>query len=69
MHVDISRDMAASDKHAAVMRAAALLQAFYNSNHNLEKNMDIDMRGRGSDDGASAVAAHGEPVQKALKTK
>ena len=69
IRVDVSREMTVSDRHDAIMRAAALPQAFYNSNHNLEKSMDIDMRGRGSDDGASAVAAHGEPVQKALKTK
>ena len=41
---------------------------FYNSNHNLEKDMDMRKRDRGSDDGASAESAHGEPVQKALKT-
>ena len=69
MHVDISRDMAASDKHVAVMRAAAILQAFYNSNHNLGRNMPSDKRGRGSDDGASAASAHVEPVQKAVKTE
>ena len=69
MQVDISRDMDVSDKSAAILGQAVLLQAFYNSNHDLEKNMCSRKRkrDRGSTDGASAASAHGEPVQKALK--
>ena len=37
--VKISSNMADSDKHDAIMKAAAVLQAFYDSNHNPEKNM------------------------------
>ena len=63
------RSMTDSDKQDAVTKAAGVLQAFYDSYHNPEKNMcnRKRKRGRGSDDGASAESAHGEPVQKALK--
>ena len=67
MRVPIDDNMADSDKHDAIMKAAAVLQAFYDSNHNLEKNMHMGKRDHGSDDGASAESAHDEPVQKALK--
>ena len=58
-----------SGKHAAIVEAVGELQAFYESNHNLEKNMDTRKRDRGSDDGASAESALGEPVQKDVKTE
>ena len=62
MHVSIDDNMADSDKHDAIMKAAAVLQAFYDSNHNLAKNiMDMRKRDRGSDDGASAESTRGEP--------
>ena len=71
LSAEISSSMDDSDKHDAIMKTAGILQSFYDSNHNLEKNMPADMckrkRDRGSDDGASAESAHGEPVQKALK--
>ena len=37
--VKISSNMADSDKQDAVMKPAAVLQAFYDSNHNTEKNV------------------------------
>ena len=69
MHVPIDENMAGSDKHDVFLKAAASLQAFYDSKHNLEKNICNRKRGHGScaDDDASTESTHGEPVQKALK--
>ena len=61
-------DMDESGKHVAVVEAAEELQAFYESNHNLEKDMDTRKRDRGSDDGASDESARCEPVHKDAKT-
>ena len=61
-------DMDDSEKDAALVEAVEELQAFYESNHDLEKNMDLRKRDRGSDDGASDESARGEPVHKDAKT-
>ena len=68
-YVTIDDNMADSDKRGAVMKAAASLQAFYDSHHNLKKNMHMELK-RKRDRWTTmkaAESAHGEPVQKALK--
>ena len=61
--------MGVHERHDAIMEAVAELETFYESNHNLANNIDTRKRGLGSDDGASAESALGEPVQKDVKTE
>ena len=74
MSAEFSSDMDNDSKDAAVLSAAEKLQEFYDTHHNLQKNMPGE-----SDDGGSAESAHCEPeesaesaqcgpVQKAAKT-
>ena len=64
--VEFSSDMDNDDKLDAVLSAADELQEFYDTRNNLQNNMPA--ASEESDDGGSAESAHGEPVQKALKT-
>ena len=63
---EFSSDMDNDDKLDAVLSAADELQEFYDTHNNLQNNMPA--ASEESDDGGSAESAHGEPVQKALKT-
>ena len=53
MDVTIDDNMADSDKRDVVMKAAAFVQAFYDSNHNHKKNMQMDMLKRKRDRGTA----------------
>ena len=69
MNVEFYPDMDDYGRNVALREAVAELETFYESNHNLAKNIDTRKRGLGSDDGASAESALGEPVQKDVKTE
>ena len=69
MGAEFSSDMDDDDKLAAVLSAADEIQEFYDTRHNLQKNMPGQNQTTEEDDAMSAASAHREPVQKALRTE
>ena len=67
--VEFTSDMEEEAKLDAVNTAAAELQEFYDTHHNLQKNMPGQNQTTEEDDAMSAASAHREPVQKASRTE
>ena len=66
--VAFTSSMAKECKQEAVNTAAAEVQAFYDTHHNLLNNMPGQTEMTEEEDAMSAEPAHGEPVQKASRT-
>ena len=66
--VEFTSDMEEEAKLDAINTAAAELQEFYDTHHNLQKNMPGQNQTTEEDDAMSAESTHREPVQKTSKT-
>ena len=67
--MEFTSDIEEEAKLDAVNIAAAELQEFYDTHHNLQKNMPGQNQTTEEDDAMSAASAHHEPVQNALRTE
>jgi len=67
--VEFTSSMAEECKHEAVNTAAAELQEFYDTHHNLLNNMPGQNETTEEEDAMSAEPAHPQPVQKAARTE